>query len=331
MARAITVACHVMQPDHTGSVALGRLSPDSVAAFLTTRLGDHVDAHSVRRSGHGEWSKAFYFRGANGRELVVRFSARDEDFLKDQRAMRFASQHLPIPRLLDIGPAFDGYYAISERARGRFLEHRNQAAMERLLPSLFAMLDACRGVDLSATSGFGVWRGDATAPHASWRDALLSLADDVPTNRTYGWRTRLRQSEDGQRAFDAGYRRLEALVDACPNRRYLVHSDLLAFNVLVRDDRISAVLDWGSSLYGDFLWDLAWFTFWQPWYRSWSAVDLRQAARQHYAAIGLDVPNFEERMRCYEFAIGLDGLAYQAFAGHWDDLAWTARRVLGLF
>jgi hypothetical protein len=50
----------------------------------------------------------------------------------------------------------------------------------------------------------------------------------------------------------------------------------------------------------------------------------------HYAAIGLDVPDFEERMRCYEIAIGLDGLAYQAFARNWDHPAWTTRRVLGL-
>jgi hygromycin-B 4-O-kinase len=311
-------------------VQLHALQPATVAAFVATKLGCAVDARSVQRIGHGEWSKAFYVRGPNGRELVVRFSARDEDFLKDQQAMRFASPHLPIPRLLEIGPAFDGYYAISERAYGEFIEHRDAAAMQRLLPSLFAMLDACRAVDLSATSGFGVWRGDATAPHATWRDALLSVANDVPTNRTYGWRSRLRHSAIGQRAFERAYQRLETLVGACPNQRYLVHSDLLYFNVLVQDDRISAVLDWGSSLYGDFLWDLAWFTFWQPWYQPWSAVDLRQAARQHYAALGLDVPNFHQRMQCYELAIGLDGLAYQAFAGHWDNLTWTAQRLLGL-
>jgi len=65
-----------MQSDHTGSVHLDALSPDSVVAFLTNRLGNDVGAQSVQRVGHGEWSKAFYFRGAD-RELVVRFSARD--------------------------------------------------------------------------------------------------------------------------------------------------------------------------------------------------------------------------------------------------------------
>jgi hygromycin-B 4-O-kinase len=119
------------------------------------------------------------------------------------------------------------------------------------------MLDACSNVDLSASTGFSVWRGDGIAPHPTWRDALLSVERDVPANLTCGWSTRLRQSEVGQRAFDAGYQRLETLIDACPNERYLVHSDLLYFNVLVRDDHVSAVLDWGSSMYGDFLWDLA--------------------------------------------------------------------------
>ena len=141
---------------------------------------------------------------------------------------------------------------------------------------------------------------------------------------------RLCHSEVGQRAFDAGYQQLEHLVDACPNERYLLHSHLLYFNILVHDNRINALLDWGSSMYGDFLWDLAWLTFWQPWYQSWSAVDLRSAARERYASIGLSVPDFGERMRCYELAIGLDGLAYQSFAGHWENLAWTSRRILSL-
>jgi len=202
--------------------------------------------------------------------------------------------------------------------------------MQRLLPSLFDVLDACRAADLSTTSGFGVWHADGNAPHGTWRQALLSVADDVPTNRTHGWRARLSQSEVGQRAFDAGYQQLGHLVDACPNERYLLHSDLLYFNILVHDNRINAVLDWGSSMYGDFLWDLAWLTFWQPWYQSWSAVDLRSAARERYASIGLAVPNFVERMRCYELAIGLDGLAYQSFAGHWENLAWTSRRIVSL-
>ena len=86
------------------------------------------------------------------------------------------------------------------------------------------------------------------------------------------------------------------------------------------------MLDWGSSLYGDWLWDVAWFTFWQPYYTAWASADIRGEARRHFP----DAPRFEQRMRCYEIAIGLDGMAYQAFAGHADNLSWTTRRVQAL-
>jgi len=302
------------------------------ATVLTDLLGP-IDPSSVERIGHGEWSRAYFVTTTDRRQLVARFnSATDEDFLKDQYAQRWSSPTLPMPRLLEIGRASDGeFYAISERAMGEFIEERDAAAMQRLLPSLFETLDAARDADVRDTRGFGLWQADGTAPHANWRDMLLDVANDPPSARTHGWREQLARVPAAQRAFDAGYAVLQTLVDACPNARHLVHSDLLNFNALATGDRISSVFDWGSSLIGDFVWDLAWFTFWQPWYTAWASVDVRGAARAHYRALGLDVVNFEERLRCCELAIGLDGLAYQAWTGTSpDNLAWTTRRVTGL-
>ncbi|MBV9600922.1 MAG: phosphotransferase [Chloroflexi bacterium] len=304
---------------------------DAIIAFLQPRVGRVIDA-SLARVGHGEWSQAYFVTTTDGRDLVVRFSATDEDFRKDQRAYQFASAELPMPRLLELGSLDEGqFYAISERAHGDFFEERDDEAMQRLLPSLFATLDAARDVDISHTTGFGLWHADGNATHAAWRDVLLGIAEDPPSARTHGWRERLPETPVAHRAFDAAYARLQTLVDACPNARHLVHSDLLNFNVLVQGDRISAVFDWGSSMYADFLWDLAWLTFWQPWYTAWASVDVVEVARSHYREIGLDVANFPERLRCYELAIGLDGLAYEAWTGKSpENLAWTARRLNGL-
>lgn len=301
-----------------------------VADFVRARIGE-VDPRAIQAVGHGEWSKAFYLPRTGDRgELVVRFSATDEDFRKDQWVMARAPPGLRVPRLLEIGQAFGGFYALSERAFGEYIEERDAAAMQRLLPSLFETLDAVRGVDLSGTRGFGLWRDDGAAQHATWHAFLQAVRQDPPSSRTHGWRVSLQHFPDAQAVFDRGFRAMEALIPACPNQRYLVHSDLLYFNVLVRDDRVSCVLDWGSSIYGDFLWDLAWFTFWQPWYTAWASVDIRAAALRHFARSELELPDFEQRMRCYELAIGLDGIAYQAFAGHADNLAWTTRRVRSL-
>jgi len=48
----------------------------------------------------------------------------------------------------------------------------------------------------------------------------------------------------------------------------------------------------------------------------------------HYAAVGLDVPHFAERLRRCQIHIGLAGQAYMAYAGNWTDLQETAQRTL---
>jgi hygromycin-B 4-O-kinase len=295
--------------------------------LLRHRLGTRID--EVESVGHGEWSKAFTFR-VGAAKYVVRFSATDEDFSKDQRAQGYASGNLPIPRIITLGEAFGGYFAISERATGNFLDALDDDQLRAALPSLLMALDAARAVDLSATRGFGVWGADGNAPCATWREALLDRANDRPTSRIHGWRQRLAGSPTGDGPFDEAYRRLTNLVEVCPEERHLVHADLLNYNVLVAGHSVSAVLDWGESLYGDFLFDIAWFTFWQPWYPAWRDIDFRQQAAQHYAAIGLTVPNFEARLRCYEVVIGLDNQAYSAFKGRWEQLAAVAQRTLDI-
>jgi len=81
-------------------------------------------------------------------------------------------------------------------------------------------------------------------------------------------------------------------------------------------------------MYGDWLYDLAWFCFWQPWYPAWQRIDFRAEALRYYATIGLVVPHFEERLRCCQIHIGLAGLAYMAYAGNWNDLPATGRHTL---
>src|SRR5438128_10977498 len=87
----------------------------AVKAFLAERFKGRVQA--LERFSHGEWSRAFTFR-RDGGEYVARFSATDEDFLKDRRATAHAGPNLPMPKIVDIGKALGGFYAISERAAG---------------------------------------------------------------------------------------------------------------------------------------------------------------------------------------------------------------------
>jgi hygromycin-B 4-O-kinase len=296
-----------------------------VEAFLATRFSG--DVSDIVPLGAGVWSQAFAFRQA-GRDYVFRVGAHQEDFAKDCLAARYACPALPIPHIVELGEAFGGYYAIAERVFGRYLDEVDETQMRSLLPALFAALDAARGADLAGTTGYGVWGADGSAPYPSWRAALLAVATDWPADRTHGWHTRLATSSVGVGPFAEAYGHLQALADRVPEERHLIHSDLLHYNVLVEADRITGVLDWGCGMYGDFLYDLAWFCFWQPWYPAWQRINFRAEAMRHYAAIGLDVPHFEARLRCCQIHIGLAGQAYMAYAGNWADLQATARRTL---
>jgi len=295
------------------------------ALFLKTRFGQPVDG--LAPIGVGEWSRAYAYRLA-GQEYVIRFSTHGEDFAKDRLATRYASASLPVPPLLEVGEAYDGSYAIATRVAGSYLDDVDASQMRELLPALLAVLDELRAADIAATRGYGLWDATGTAPFASWRAALGDVVNDRPTDRIYGWRARLAASATGMGPFSRALTPFQALLEQVPEERSLIHRDLLHFNVLVADSRITAVLDWGDSWYGDFVYEVAWLAFWSAWYPAWRDIDFASEAQRHFAAIGLTVPDFAARLRCYELHIGLDGQAYCAFAGHWDDLAWTARRTL---
>jgi hygromycin-B 4-O-kinase len=306
------------------SIALP-IDANTVAAFLRSKTGP--DITDVAALVAGGWSNAFAYRH-DGRAWVIRFSALEEDFRKDQRVVRHASSNLPIPQVLEVGPVGDGFFAISERLSGDVLESIDGARMERLLPSLMETLDAMRLADVSGTTGYGGWGADGIGGYPTWRAMLLDAGTDDPSQRTHGWRARLADSPTGDGPFLEALGVLTSLAGDLPEPRHLIHSDFMNRNVLVEDDHVSAVFDWGCAMYGDFLFDLAWIDFWAPWSQDWDGVDIVGAAARHYDAIGLDVPKFAERLRACQIYIGLDGQAYQAFKGFESDLERTAARTL---
>lgn len=291
-------------------------------AFLRDRYGSTAGPPSAL--GAGAWSRAYAFT-LDGRQVVVRFGGYREDFEKDRVMARYSRAPLPIPAVLEVGEAPEGYFAVSQRAFGVPLDSLDGEGMRAVLPSLLTALDAIAAIDTSGSAGFGLWTPEGRAPHRTWREALLAVNRE--RDRIRGWRPALEASPTGARPFDHVYAALVQVGEGLPEPRQIIHSDLLYHNVLVEGERVSAVLDWGNALYGDALYDAAWLIFWWPWYPEWAGIDVRGALRGHWQSTP---PDLERRLLAYQLHIGLDSMAYTAYVGRWDDLARLAAQTLAL-
>lgn len=121
------------------------------------------------------------------------------------------------------------------------------------------------------------------------------------------------------RLFTACEARVRALLDACPERRDLVHGDLLNRNVLLSDDatRVNAVFSWKCATRGDFLYDTAWCTFWGAFHAGIAAADIwpRVLAAPWTRGDPTALVDAATRHHCYEIEIGASHLAWNAWTG----------------
>jgi len=147
----------------------------------------------------------------------------------------------------------------------------------------------------------------------------------------HGWRATLSAQSDLDRIFRACEARVRGLVDACPERRDLVHGDLLHADVLVTEDasRPNAVFSWKLLVRGDFLFDTAWCTFCSIWYPGIAAFDLWHLIHQE-PSITDDADALVDaslRHHCYELGIGLGALGWNAWIGDAHTLQQTAAHL----
>ena len=286
-------------------------------AFLHEHFGANVQ--DVQEVGRGAWSVAFAYRW-DGRDYVARFGLFGEDFFKDRIVGNYTAARAPLPQILEIGPYQQGFFALSERAYGHFLDQLDEHAMRAVLPHVLETLDAVKDIKLHNTAGFGLWGASGNAPHTSWQQALLDIVNDRPETRIHGWRASLAEMPENLALFEQAAALFATKVAVCPNERHLIHNDLLNRNVFVEDNRVTALLDWGASLYGDYLYDIAHLLYWWPWFTQWRKIDIRGEIERHYQTRQVEIQDFHARLQCYQMHIGLDAMVYHCYTKRWDQL-----------
>jgi aminoglycoside phosphotransferase (APT) family kinase protein len=305
-----------------------RVSQSQAHEFLAAKFGA---VEEPRPLGGGFWSSAYSFFHA-GDELVVRFGANKDWFEADRAALAFASPDLPVPEVVEVGEAFDGFYAVSVRCHGINLEDVRPEQSDAAGPMLASLLAALFRVPKSSNLSVG-WHWRPTRSDLTWRGWLSGRLVDDSRKEVHGWRAGLAARSELDRVYRAGEARVRDLIEACPERRDLIHGDLLHANVLVAEDAShpNAVFSWKNSVRGDFLFDTAWCTFCSAiWYPGIAAADpwhrvRREPSIRDDADAWIDAP---VRHHCYELHIGLTAMAWNVWVDDSEALNQIATQLV---
>jgi aminoglycoside phosphotransferase (APT) family kinase protein len=281
----------------------------------------------------GFWSSAYGFV-SGGRPLVARFGESREWYEADRAAMAFGCADLSVPDVLEVGAALGGAYAISERRYGTYLESVDVEKAANSGPMLTKLLLALYNVPKTPTTDVA-WHGNPPAPGATtWKKWLQEtlLAETGP--QAEALKDVLSTDARLRSVYRAGQQKAEQLIQACPERRDLVHRDLLHGNVLINDDatKVNAVFSWKCSVRGDFLYDTSWCTFWgESFFPGIAAADawggVTASLRGADEAALMDA---ELRHHCYELHIGLTHMRWHAWTGEREFLEKDASHLAKL-
>src|SRR3989338_9388426 len=287
-----------------------KISPEEVVTFLRKNVYSSISTVEFLKGG--ELSQACAFSTHKG-DFVIRINKDKYTYEKDKYAFAsFAGAGIPVPEVLEIGKFNEQlFYAISKKAVGKTFDVMNKETAIKLLSQLINTLNEIHSIKLD-DGKYGYWDSFGKAEIVSWKEFILHRDDKfVNAHPDDDFIKKLHQS-------------VRDLGEYLPEDRYLVHGDF-GFNNLVADgETITGVLDWGEPVYGDFMYDVAWLTFWP------SEVPFVDIFKEHYKKNNKKVKNFEERLRCYLLQIGLGSLGFFAKSEQEDDYNWTKDKLLGM-
>jgi len=271
------------------------VKPAVTIAAIHQTLADLIGPVSeLRQLIEGEESQVFGFRH-DGDDFVFRVNPDGEGFHKDRFAhQRFATDTLPIPKVLDIGTLDCGHaWCISRRAPGITLQASAPEALACVLAPTAQVLNAIAASDLKGTSGYGPFDASGRGRYAAWRDFVLDVpSPDDPARRLISDvadLTRIRRSID----------EIRQTRHLLPEGRHLVHGDFGSNNVLADGKVITGLIDWSEAMFGDPLYDIANIFFWRSWL---TCMELQARHFEQTLEMSVEV---RQRLRCYALRIGV--------------------------
>lgn len=264
----------------------------------------------------GETSQAYFFDDSEGPRVLRINSSMQEGFLKDKfAAEHFAKDDLPIPRTYEVGEVSPGiYFSITERAQGKLLNQFNVEETDAMMAEIIRTATLIHDTP-PVGLGYGWWDPAGQGRFANWPDAVRAMQtapDDHKLHDVAFFDQAIHDDLQGD---------IERLIPYCPAERSLLHGDYGFKNTLADGQKITGVIDWQSSMYGDPLYDVAWLEFWRKEQR------FAEQFREYYASMNREMKHFNERIRCYSLLTALSSMAFFAKSGQPDKYDFSKQRL----
>ncbi len=288
---------------------------NKIEDYLKNNFDDRAEI--IKEFSGNEVSRAFLFTAQN-REYVVRIDSVDDTFAKDKYAYEnFSTPELIIPKTVKLGKIKEElFYSITEKLEGVPLSELNDVELKNALPDIALVLRRIHDTDISKTTGYGDWEIDGKGNNKSWENYIFSLRK----SKYYSWDKMFSEDKYEKELFDKAYGKMVSLSKFLPEDRGLLHGDYGFSNVLIENGKVSGVLDWGISKYGDFIYDIAWLDYWSE------ETDYGEFLKDYYKDKNLS--NYDERLICYKCHVGLTSSGFFAKYGDTSGYEFAKSRLL---
>jgi aminoglycoside phosphotransferase (APT) family kinase protein len=201
----------------------------------------------------GKHSDAFSYTNDH-KEYVARFNTTDEGFLKDEYAHKnFSTPQIVIPRIFAIGQFNENlFFSLSEKVAGETVKEQYGKQDFSSLRIQFETVEAIKNVPISLdVTGFGKWKVGEQI-NAGFDKYFTEICGGGLSDWSIFY---------GVSYFDNGLveyllRQIQKYADHSSGVRELVHGDFGGGNLLLDKGRVSGVIDWAHSFYGDHFWDI---------------------------------------------------------------------------
>lgn len=283
---------------------------DMVTKFIIAHIDD--TASSIIPLTGGELAQAYEVISDRG-NTIFKLNPRLDSLEKDKAAADRFGSLIPIPKVYKIGSYDESlHYSLAEKASGMAMSDVSKQDLDSCLPSFMQTLGEIHLVNIEEDARFGNWNTGEEESYDNFQDYMSYLIKkEMPIARDTKEEVKIERYLE---LFRKG-------TDCIDVRPHLLHGDYSFDNVFASPPKVTSVIDWGASLYGDPVFDLAWPQF---WYKDIDTLKIYVDQNKDMIDLG---DNINERMISYLCYIGLRSLWFFSKSNQESARDWTLERL----